>query len=147
MFRDYIISKLLRKGEKITTTQEELNLKTEIASLRAKLAVKPLSRGELTMMQLGSYVPNFEGLATKSDEFKKAVGRVCFDLMRSESWKFLITQLKQDQVNLYFFNEDEKKSEEFVRGSINGIYIVDEQINSLATSYAQYIDKNTTLEK
>ena len=90
-------------------------------------------------MQLGSYLPSFKTLAGQSDDFKRNIGRMCYELTQGEGWRYLIEHLKQDQVNLYFFNDENSKSEEFVRGSINGIYIVDEQINNLADSYAQNI--------
>lgn len=122
-------------------------LQVEIAILKGRLAqkdeVKPLTPAELTMRQLGSYLPNFKGLENKPQAFKLAVGKMCSDLSMLDGWQYLITNLKQDQVNTYLFTNEEKKSEEFMRGSINGIYIVEEQIRLLGSGYTQYVEKNT----
>jgi hypothetical protein len=96
--------------------------------------VKPLTPEQLTMKQLGSYLPNFEVLANQPESFRREIGLFCSNLRKSEAWKYLITHLKQDQVNLSLFSP-ERKSEDFVRGSINGIFVVDEQVESLGISY------------
>lgn len=123
----------------IKLTLEVLELKKKLADYNARDLAKskemPLTPEKLTMMQLGSYVPSFEPLWAKSDEFKRGVGSTCSQLVQSEGWKYLIEHLKQDQVNLYLFNEDENRDEKFVRGSINGIYIVDEQVRTLGMAY------------
>lgn len=97
---------------------------------------EPLSREHLTMKQLGSYIPNFETLDKKPDSFKNAVGLMCRNLMLTEEWQYLVNHLKQDQVNLYLFDEN-RKDENYVRGSINGIYVVDDMVNSLGSNYEQ----------
>ena len=103
---------------------------------QARDTVPTLSKEHLTMKQLGSYIPNFESLDKKPDSFKNAVGLMCRNLALTEEWKFLINQLKQDQVNLYLFDEN-RKDENYVRGSINGIYVVDDIVNSLGNNYEQ----------
>ena len=57
----------------------------------------------------------------------------CKQTFDSPYWQFLIESLKQEQVNnLLFVNP--RPSEEWVRGSINGIYIVEEEIRLLASA-------------
>jgi hypothetical protein len=120
----------------------------ELADLRIRAAnasakpVEPLSREHLTMKQLGSYLPNFEVLANKDDAFKNAIGMLCRNLMLDQNWQYLITHLKQDQVNLSLFGE-ERKDDNWVRGSINGIYVVDDQINMLGRNYEQRLKSGT----
>lgn len=140
----YILQKL---GGDVEQRNVVAQLQAEIAILKSRLAqkeeVKPLTPAELTMRQLGSYLPNFKGLENKPQAFKLAVGKMCSDLSMLDGWQYLITNLKQDQVNTYLFTNEEKKSEEFMRGSINGIYIVEEQIRLLGSGYTQYVEKNT----
>lgn len=126
-----------------TKTPEATNMvlidATELADLRLRAldnAIQvPLSKEHLTMKQLGSYLPNFEFIGSKSDAFKNSIGLMCRNLIQSEEWKYLIEHLKQDQVNLAFFTEGVKSTDDWVRGSINGVYIVDDQINTLGASY------------
>lgn len=96
---------------------------------------------QLLMKQLGSYIPSFEPLEGKSDEFKNSLGRLCREMLLSPEFQYLIDHLKQDQVNIDLFGEGEKKDKMFVRGSINGIYIVDEQIRLLAIGYIDRLSK------
>lgn len=118
-----------------------IKLSLELVEVRKKLReeqeknkITPLSKGELTMKQLGSFVPSFEVIAQKTNDEKLAIGAMCSQIIASSFWKYLIDHLKQDQVNLFLF-DDNRKSEDFVRGTINGIYVVDEQINLLGTAY------------
>lgn len=142
--KSYLLQKL---GGDVEHRNLVAQLQAEIAILKSRLAqkeeVKPLTPAELTMRQLGSYLPNFKGLENKPQAFKLAVGKMCSDLSMLDGWQYLITNLKQDQVNTYLFTNEEKKSEEFMRGSINGIYIVEEQIRLLGSGYTQYVEKNT----
>lgn len=135
--KKYIIRKLIGDNKQIVESDKYTGLLLELVDAKKALAERPLTKGELTMKQLGSYLPNFKELSMQTDEFKTNVARTCADLMKNEFWQYLITHLKQDQVNLYFFNDEERKSEEFVRGSINGIYIVDELVNRLGVSFKQ----------
>jgi hypothetical protein len=104
--------------------------------LRIEQALKPqgLSIEKLTMKQLGSYIPDFIDLSRKGDEFKTRIGLMCSNLIATEEWNYLITHLKQDQVNLSLFS-DEPKDDKFVRGSINGIYVVDDQVRKLGETF------------
>lgn len=104
---------------------------SEYVSLKAKQ--KPLSKEELTQLQLGSYVPSFVFLEDKTDDFKIAMSTFCKQTMDSTYWKYLIESLKQQQVNNLLFKPD-RPSEDFVRGSINGIYIVEELVALLASA-------------
>lgn len=106
----------------------------ELRNARAAMQGKMLSPEHLTMKQLGSYIPSFEVLANKPEAFKLEIGLFCSNLLKSESWKYLMEHLKQDQVNLLLFSE-QRKSEDYVRGSINGIYVVADQVESLGMSY------------
>lgn len=124
--------------------QELLDLK---ARAIAKAETKPLTSAQLTMLQLGSYIPNFEALAAKPDDFKNRLGRLCRELMLSEEWQYLITHLKQDQVNNAFFVEGVTVTDPFVRGSINGVYVVDEQIGILGRNYDQRLKEGNLVEK
>jgi len=135
--KKYIIRKLTGEGNQIVDTNKYTGLLMEIVELKKQLSLKPLTKGELTMQQLGTYLPTFKELSMQTDDFKRNVARTCADLMQNEFWQYLVTHLKQDQVNTYFFNDGESKSEEFVRGSINGIYIVDELVNRLGVSFKQ----------
>lgn len=140
MIKQYILNKLLGNNEIVADKDEVLRLRAEILALQSKLkTVTPLSKGELTMKQLGSYIPSFKGLANESEDLKKEVGRACYEVTQSKGFAYLMDNLKQDQVNLYFFNDENSKSEEFVRGSINGIYVVDEQIKQFASTYKKYV--------
>ena len=108
---------------------------TEYISLKSKKTPSVMEKAELTQHQLGSYVPSFEVLTGKKDDFKLGLSTFCKNTMDSSYWPYLIDHLKQDQVNNLLFNPPETRpSEDFVRGSINGIYIVDEQIRLLASS-------------
>lgn len=114
----------------LVDAQELLDLR--LAKSRA--AQQVLTPEQLTMKQLGTYLPNFEALAEKPEQFKREIGLFCSNLRKSEAWKYLIEHLKQDQVNLLLFSP-ERKSEDYARGSINGVYVVADQIDSLGMSY------------
>lgn len=110
------------------------------ASVYAELIVKkdskdiPLSKAKLTQAQLGSYIPDFKDISLQSDEFKNDMGALCKTLVDSKHWNYILNYLKQGQVNTYLFGEV-KPSEDWVRGSINGIYVVEDIVLSLGTSY------------
>lgn len=101
----------------------------------------PMSRQQLTMLQLGSYLPNFEMLASKPQDFKNSVGVMCDNLIRTAEWQYLVEHLKQDQVNKSLFTEGISYTDDFIRGSINGIYVVDEQIRLLGMSHQENVRK------
>ena len=116
----------------------------EYADLRAKAIprkqavqeeVHALTREALTMKQLGSYVPSFEVLAEKDDTFKNSLGMICSNLLRQPEWKYLMDHLKQDQVNISLFSEEKTFTDPWVRGSINGIYVVEEQVRLLGNGF------------
>ncbi len=115
----------------------------ELADLRLKAtsSERLMSKEHLTMKQLGTYIPNFEDLSKKPDGFKNAVGLMCAQLIGSAEWEYLITHLKQDQVNNSLFNPEVKYSDDFVRGTINGIYIVDDQVQTLGAGYNDRVQK------
>lgn len=119
------------------------------ASEHAELVVNrkdkniPISKAKLTQVQLGSYIPDFKDISLQSDEFKHDLGALCKTLVDSEHWKYLLNYLKQGQINGYLFNEN-KPSEDWVRGSINGIYVVDDIVVSLGASYK---DTKPTMKK
>lgn len=106
---------------------------SEYVSLKIKKEQSPLSKAELTQLQLGSYVPSFKVLADQTDDFKMAMSTFCRQTIDSTYWKYIVEHLKQDQVNNLLF-VDPKPSDDWIRGSINGIYIVDEQIRLLASA-------------
>lgn len=107
---------------------------SELIALRLKKEATPLTKAELTLLQLGSYIPSFKGLVGKTDEFKMGMAAFCKQTADSDYWKFLMIHLKQDQVNNSLFNSEVPPSDDFMRGSINGIWIVDEQIKLLGSS-------------
>lgn len=117
----------------------DANELVELRLAKSKLNdVKPLSQAQLTMLQLGSYLPNFEMLNTQSEQFRNEIGLFCSNLRKTEAWKYLINHLKQDQVNLSLFSDDvsaPNRNEQFTRGSINGIYVVEDQVERLGMSY------------
>jgi len=123
----------------------------ELADLKIRaldnLGRTPLSKAQLTQLQLGTYIPNFEDLSKKPDDFKNKIGRMCRDLVRSEEWEYLITHLKQEQVNKSLFTEGISYTEDFIRGTINGIYVVDANINDLGSNYDQRLIEGTLTEK
>lgn len=106
---------------------------SEYLALKLKKEQTPLSKAQLTQHQLGSYIPSFKVLADQTDDFKTAMSTFCRQTIDSTYWKYLIEHMKQDQVNNLLF-VDPKPSDDWVRGSINGIYIVDEQIKLLASA-------------
>ncbi len=117
----------------------DANELVELRLLKSKVnEVKPLTQAELTMKQLGSYLPNFTELNKQPEQFRIEIGLFCSNLRKSEEWKYLITHLKQDQVNLSLFSDDvsaPNRNEQFTRGSINGIYVVEDQVERLGISY------------
>lgn len=92
-----------------------------------------LTQGQLTREELGSYLPSFQFLADKPDSFKEGSELMAHQLSKSEHWRHLLNHLKQEQVNKLLFSE-EGQSLEFIRGSINGIYMFEELVNMLAAS-------------
>lgn len=106
---------------------------SEYIALKIKKEQSLLSKAQLTQHQLGSYIPSFKVLADQTDDFKTAMSTFCRQTIDSTYWKYLIEHMKQDQVNNLLF-VDPKPSDDWVRGSINGIYIVDEQIKLLASA-------------
>jgi len=128
--------RFLGKGETVVDMSEYI-------SLKLKKEAKPLTMAELTQYQLGSYVPSFKPLADQKDDFKLAMVTFCKQTKDSKYFKYLIEHLKQDQVNNFVFNPTElRPSEEFMRGSINGIYVVEEQIALLGSA-----DENKKIKK
>lgn len=100
---------------------------------------------QLTMAQLGTFLPNFESLSEKGDDFKNSLSLVCYNLTLAPQWSWLIDRLKQDQVNGYLF-DPERKSEDFMRGTINGIYVVEEIIKERASAHQPKPNTKTTVE-
>lgn len=131
--RNKLINLLLTEDKVVLDSKEYVELNVRATKPKGAV-VEPLSREQLTMKQLGSYVPSFTPLAEKSDDFKQSLALLCNQLSKSTEFQYLIDHLKQDQVNLYLFDE-EKKTDDWVRGSINGIYVVDEQIRLLGSGY------------
>lgn len=109
---------------------------SEYLALKLKEEVKPLTKAQLTQHQLGSYLPNFDDISTKTDEFKHELAKFCKIASESEHFNWLITSLKQGQVDNLLFLSD-RPSEEWVRGTINGIYNVDTVIKNLAAGYIE----------
>lgn len=111
--------------------QDTSKYELEIAQLKAEILTlkNQNKKPRLLMMQLGTYIPDFKDLSMQNNDFKRALQNICNNLSESEHWKFLMTQLKQEQVNKFLF--EEYKSEDFVRGTINGLYIVEDLVNSL----------------
>jgi len=110
--------------------------------LRSLEAAQAMSPEALTMKQLGSYIPNFKPLSGKPDSFKNAIGAFCMNTMKSNEWQYLITHMKQDQVNTALFTEGKTVVDPFIRGSINGIYIVADQISTLGMGYEERMNKD-----
>ncbi len=106
---------------------------SEYVSLKLKKEQSPLSKAELTQHQLGSFIPSFKFLADQTDDYKVAMSTFCRQVFESPYWTYLIDSLKQAQVNNLLFDPS-RPSEEWVRGSINGIYIVEEEIKILASA-------------
>lgn len=100
-----------------------------------------LTQGQLTREELGSYLPSFEYLADKPNSFKEGSELMAHQLYRSEHWKHIVNHLKQEQVNKLLFSEP-GQSLEFIRGSINGIYMFEEIINMLAASRESRMNPN-----
>ena len=126
------------KGTNLVTidARELTDLRLAVSNARATAQQTPLTKGQLTQQQLGSYLPNFVELAKKPDDFKNSLGLLCKNLIASEEWQYLIEHLKQDQVNLSLFGE-ERKPDDWVRGSINGIYVVDDMVSTLGRNFDQ----------
>lgn len=113
---------------------ENRSLKVEVSALRRETAEQPNDTlALLTKLQMGSYLPNLVSISKQSDEFKSALYQACWAISQTPQWDWLMTQLKQDQVNMYLF-EEEHKSEDFMRGTINGIWVVEEQVRAFASS-------------
>lgn len=145
--KDSLTTLALKGSNLVTIDAKELaDLRLRALDKATEKPVEPLSRAHLTMQQLGSYLPNFEVLGNKTDDFKNRLGRLCRELILSEEWQYLITHLKQDQVNISLFS-DERKDENWVRGSINGIYVVDDQINMLGKNYEQRLKEGLVEKK
>lgn len=106
---------------------------SEYVSLKLKKEQSPLSKAELTQHQLGSFIPSFKFLADQTDDYKTSMSTFCRQVFESPYWAYLIDSLKQAQVNNLLFDPS-RPSEEWVRGSINGIYIVEEEIRLLASA-------------
>lgn len=126
----------------LVNATEYAQLRLELSTLRQKALgphIQPATKYELVQKELGSYIPNLEPLDTKSDEFKNALGRLCREVNLSPEFQYLLTHMKQDQVNLSLFQE--RKSEDWVLGSINGVYIVEEQIRLLGDNYQDRLSK------
>ena len=119
--------RFIGKDELVVDASEYVALKIKASQKQA------LSQAELTQHQLGSYIPSFKFLADQTDDYKTSMSTFCKQTFDSPYWQFLIESLKQEQVNnLLFVNP--RPSEEWVRGSINGIYIVEEEIRLLASA-------------
>jgi len=133
MFKTFIDSikrfKFVGKNEIVVDVNEYL-------ALKLKEEVKPLTMAQLTQHQLGSYLPNFKHISLQTDQFKNDLGLFCKETSKSETWVWLITHLKQDQVNNLLFMPN-RPSEEWIRGSINGISVVEDIITSLASGYKE----------
>ena len=126
-----LISYLIGKDKVVIEASEYLKLSMK----KEQPMATPLTPAQLTQKQLGSYLPNFEHLSLKGDQFKYDLGALCKTLITSEHWNYLVTHLKQDQVNMQLFSDT--KDEMFVRGSINGIYVVADMVSNLGTSHVE----------
>lgn len=129
------IKKKILKDELNQTNMVMIDAK-ELAALRLRATdTRKLTPEQLTQHQLGSYVPNFVDISKQSDAFKNSLGQLCSNLMNAPEWEYLMNHLKQDQVNRALFTEGITVNDGYVRGSINGIYVVDDIVGSLGISY------------
>jgi hypothetical protein len=130
-----------KNEDKLGTTEErvladdETTITISLAEYNRLRKEQQLTQGQLTREQLGSYLPSFEFLSDKSDSFKSGTEVTAHQLSLNPHWKHLIEHLKQEQVNKLLFSEP-MMSLEFIRGSINGIYLVEELVNMMAASRA-----------
>lgn len=137
-----IVQSLLSKSEMVVSVTDYVELKQK--KYPTTKEVIPLTPAKLTQQQLGSYLPNFNTLNSKTDEYKSQLGAVCKTLINSEHFNYLMDHLKQDQINLYLFGENKPK-EDWVRGSINGIYVVADMVHELGIAH-QENEKKTLKE-
>lgn len=160
-FKNWLVARLRPANTFFVDAQEYADIKLRVVGLEREnkqlrmdvyqlnsqaVEATPMVKEHLTMKQLGSYIPSFEAMSTKTDAFKTVLAQLCYQLSISPEWKYLVEHLKQDQVNLYLFTED-RKSEDFMRGSINGIYVVDEQVRLLGSGYKTPEPPQTQSEK
>lgn len=145
-FKDRLINWGIKGTDRVVISSKEL-IRLQLIELNVK---KPITVEHLTMKQLGSYVPNFEMLSSKTDSFKNDMGIFCSNLLKSSMWTYLINHLKQDQVNLSLFSDDKSapnRNDNFTRGSINGIYVVEDQISTLGIFYDDQLKKKISTQK
>lgn len=139
-----IIEALLSKSDMIVPANSYAELVTR--KFEPTKIGELLTKEQLTMKQLGSYIPNFIVLNSKSEQFKVELGQICKTLINSEHFKYLMEHLKQDQVNNLLFQE-KKPTDDWVRGSINGIYVVEDIIKQLGISAQENTPKKKKQDK
>lgn len=135
MLKDFI-SKLkrvhvIKKNEIVVDANEYLRLVAK-ATERPKLTKEPLLITEYTKEHITSYLPNYEHLSGKSDEFKTGLGKFCKDTKDSQYFKYLMEHFKQDIVNYFLHHGGEEK---YMRGGLNGVDVVEKMITSLGNAY------------
>lgn len=138
--RTFLARFFVPSTHKIITYDEFVSLTMQLNEARASSKAR-LSKQELTMLELGSYLPSFVPLMGKSDDFKSALGLVCDTINQSQELQYLFDHIKQDQVNKSLFTEGVSYTDDFVRGSINGIYVCEEQIKLLGLNWRENVKK------
>lgn len=114
---------------------ENVNLKLELleALQKAKTAQhREFTKGDVLRDQLGSFIPDFKFLEDKGDADKERYQILCFTLFENPEFLYLLDHLKQSQVHKYIFEGG--VSDDFMRGTVNGVYLVQELINLLGNA-------------
>jgi len=126
------ITSIIKTNRKL---RKELTL-TQLALLEKKQTIKDMSlysKEQLTMKQLGVYIPTYQGL---SNEYKDALGAFAQSISLNDNHIFIrfIDDLIQGQAHYMIQNSN---TDNYTRGVISGLYNVKHELQRIGDLYSQ----------
>lgn len=107
--------------------------------------LKPIDKGELLMSQ----VPNYNDFNTifesLNEEERKDIVELCYSLTYNPAWNNLIDGLKKEKLQIFIgFADSNDESNDWLRGSINGMSIIGNTIQNLSDTYKESLKEKKT---
>lgn len=107
--------------------------------------LKPIDKGELLMSQ----VPNYNDFNTifesLNEEERKDIVELCYSLTYNPAWNNFIDGLKKEKLQIFIgFADSNDESNDWLRGSINGMSIIGNTIQNLSDTYKESLKEKKT---
>lgn len=128
-----------RVSEVVLSGIKQLETKTTHTEL------KPIDKGELLMSQIPNYTDFNTIFDSLTDEERKDIVELCYSLSYNPSWNLLLDGLKKEKLKIFIgFAESNDESNDWLRGSINGMSIIGNTIQELSDTYKESLKEKKT---